>query len=61
MVYGLGGFFRTLGRTALPYIKSQAKPLGQLVLNTGLEVLEDVASGRNVKQALKSRGKKAVK
>ena len=58
---GLGGFLRGIGRATMPFIKSQEKPLGQLALNTGLEVLKDVSSGKSVKQALKSRGKEGVK
>ena len=44
--YGLGGFLRGIGRVALLFVKSQAKALGQLTLNTGLEVLKYVTSGK---------------
>ena len=37
--YGLGGFLRGIWRAVLPFVKSQAKPLGQLASNTGLAVL----------------------
>ena len=43
---GLGDFLRGVGRAVLPFIKSHAKPLGQLALNTGLEVLKDVSAGK---------------
>ena len=59
--YGLGGFLRGLGRKCLPFIQSQAKLLGKLALNTGVNMLKDVASGKSAKQALKSRGKEAAK
>ena len=41
-------------------VKSGAKSLGKIALNTGANVLGDVISGRNFKESLKSRGKEAA-
>jgi uncharacterized protein YidB (DUF937 family) len=53
--YGIGGLFKSLARTIMPMVKSGAKTLGKAALNTGANVLGDVLSGKNVKEAAKSR------
>lgn len=53
--YGLGGLFKSLARAVMPMVKSGAKTLGKIALNTGANVLGDVLSGGNVKEAAKSR------
>ena len=53
--YGLGGLFKSLARTVMPMVKSGAKTLGKIALNTGANVLGDVLSGKNVKEFAKSR------
>ena len=58
--YGLGGLFRSVARAVMPLVKSGAKALGKIALNAGANVLGDVASGHNLKDAIKSRGKEAV-
>ena len=58
--FGLGGLFKSLARAVMPMVKSGAKALGKSALTTGANVLKDVASGKDLKQAIKTRGKEAV-
>ena len=58
--YGLGGLFRSVARAVMPMVKSGAKTLGKIPLNAGANLLGDVASGKNLKEAVKARGKEAV-
>ena len=55
MGYGLGGLFCSVARTVMPLVKSGAKTLGEIALNSGANFLGDVLSGQNVKEAAKSR------
>ena len=48
--YGLGSFFSSLARRALPFLKQGAKALGRAALKTGINVAQDVLAGKNVKQ-----------
>ena len=52
--YGLGGLFRRFGKLAKPMIKSGAKALGKIALISGVNLLGDVLSGKNPKQAAKA-------
>ena len=58
--FGLGGLFRSLARAVMPMVKSGAKTLGKSALNAGANVLMDVSSGKDLKQAIKTRGKEVV-
>lgn len=62
---GLGGMFRSLFRTATPFLKTTAKNVGKRLLNTGLEtgmqIVQDVMNGQPLKAAAKSRTKAAGK
>ena len=58
--FGLGGLFKSLARAVMPMVKSGAKALGKSALTTGANVLKDVASDKDLKQAIKTRGKEAV-
>ena len=58
--YGLGGLFKSLARAAMPMVKSGAKALGKIALNTGANLLGDVVSGKNLKESAKARGKEAA-
>ena len=49
--YGLGSIFKSVARSGMPSLKE----IGKSVLTTGLEVLQDVAKGKNVKTAAKKR------
>jgi hypothetical protein len=53
--FGMGGLFKSLIRAVMPMVKSGAKTLGKIALNTGANVLGDVLSGQNVKKAARSR------
>ena len=58
--YGLGELFRSVARAVMPMVKSGAKALGKIALNAGANLLGDVASGKNLKEAVKTRRKEAV-
>ena len=57
--YGLGGLFRSVARAVMPMVKSGAKALGKIALNAGANLLGDVASGKNLKEAAKARWKRS--
>ena len=57
--YGFGGVFRSLFRMAAPLFKSGAKALGRQMLQSGLDVVNDVSQGENLKMAAKRRLKEA--
>ena len=60
---GLGGMFRSLFRTATPFLKTAARKVGKRLLNagvdTGMQIAKDVIKGQSLKKAAKSRGKAA--
>ena len=49
--YGLGSIFKSFARSVMPSLKE----IGKSTLTTGLEVLQDVAKGENIKSAAKKR------
>ena len=51
--YGLGSIFKSVARSVMPSLKE----IGKSALTTGLEVLQGVAKGENVKTAPKKRKK----
>ena len=53
--YGLGSMFRSLFRSAIPFLKSGAKAVGKAALNTGMGVANDVIAGKDLKTATTSR------
>ena len=53
--HGIGQIFSSLGRVALPFIKSAASYLGRKAVDTGKHILGDVIGGRNFKESLKER------
>ncbi|GBN93476.1 hypothetical protein AVEN_83817-1 [Araneus ventricosus] len=55
--YELGGIFRA----ALPFLVKGGKALGKEVLITGTNVINDVVSGEDIKNAAKRRSKEAGK
>lgn len=59
--YGFGGLFRSFFRSAVPLFKSGAKAVGKQLWETGLNVLNDVSRGDNIKVATKRRLKDAGK
>ena len=54
--YGLGSILKSVARSVLPSLKE----IGKSALTTGLEVLEDVAKGENIKTAAKKRLKENI-
>ena len=58
--FGLGSIFKGLFRWAVPHLKQGAKMLGKKVLQTGVNVAQDVLAGENLKTAVKRQGKKAL-
>ena len=62
---GLGGMFRSLFRTATPFLKTAAKKVGKRLLNTGvdtgMQIAKDVIKGQSLKKAAKARAKTAGK
>ena len=48
-MYGLGSIFKSVARSVNPSLKE----IGKFALTTGLEVLQDVARGKNIKTAAK--------
>ena len=49
--YGHGSIFKSVVRSVMPSLKE----IGKSALTTGLEVLQDVAKGENIKTAAKKR------
>ena len=50
--FGLSSLFRGFYGTALPFAKTGAKLLGTTLLDTGANILKDVAKGRNFRKSL---------
>lgn len=57
--YGLGGLFRSFFRAAVPLFKSGAKAVGKQLFHSGVDLLNDVTKGQDVKTAAKKRLKEA--
>lgn len=55
--FGFGSFLKSVGKIALPLVKT----LGKSVLKTALGVGQDILEGKKVKESLKTRGKGLVK
>ena len=53
--YGLGSIFKSVARSIMPSLKE----IGKSAFTTGLEVLQDVAKGENVKTAAKKHLKES--
>ena len=59
--YGLGNFFKSIARFAIPLVKRGVKAVGKKVLETAMGVGQDMLAGKSAKQAVKIRGRQAVK
>lgn len=57
--YGLGGLFRSFFRAAVPLFKSGAKAVGKQLFHSGVDVLNDMTKGQDLKTAAKRRLKEA--
>ena len=60
MGYGLDGLFCNISKTVMPMVKSGAKALGNIALNSGANFIGDVLTGKNVKEAAKARTREAA-
>ena len=58
--YGLGSIFKGLFRWAMPHLQQGAKVLGRKVLQTGVQVPQDVLEENNVNTALVRRSREAI-
>ena len=50
-IYGIGSIFKSVARSVMPSLKE----IGKSAWTTGLEVLQDVAKGENIKAVAKKR------
>lgn len=57
--YGLGGIFRSLFRAAVPLFQSGAKAVGKQLFHSGVDLLNDISQGQDIKAASKRRIKEA--
>lgn len=57
--YGFGSLFRSFFRAAVPLFKSGAKAVGKQMFQTGLNVLNDVSRGDDLKVAARRHMKEA--
>ena len=58
--YGLGSILRGLFRWAVPHLQQGAKVIGKKALQTGVNVVEDVLDGDNIKTAVHKLTKQAL-
>lgn len=59
--YGIGGWFKKLFRTALPFLRSGAKTVGKEVLRTGTQIANDLLEGKNIQESAELRAKETGK
>ena len=59
--YGIGSFFKSIARFAIPLVKRGAQAIGRRALQAATDVGRDVLAGKSVKQSVKDRGVAAVK
>ncbi|GFS76303.1 uncharacterized protein F54H12.2 [Trichonephila clavipes] len=55
--YGIGGWFKRLFRTALPFLTRGAKSVGKEVSETGTQIANDLLEEQNLEDAAKHRAK----
>jgi len=53
--HGVGGFFRSILRTATPLLKEGAKYIARKSMRTGVGVVEDILEGQDPRSALRKR------
>ena len=59
--HGLGSIFSGLFRSIFPMLKRVAPVIGKKALQTGIEIVSDVAAGQSLKESAKSRVSNALK
>jgi len=52
---GIGNFFGSLFRKALPFLTNASKHIGKVALKTGANVLSDTASGQRFQDSIQNR------
>lgn len=57
--HGIGSVIGRLAKSVMPLIKSGAKAVGKQALTSGMQLAGDMFSGKNLKQAAKTRAKQA--
>ena len=58
--YGIGSFFKSLTRRALPFLKQGVKNLGRAALQTGVNIAGDVLTGNSLKDSARSRARQTA-
>lgn len=58
--YGLGSFFQSLARRALPFLQKGVKTVGRAAINTGMNIAQDVLAGGDLKRSAKARVQQSV-
>ena len=58
--YGLGSFFKSIACVAVPLVKRGVNAIGQKAVETAVNVGHDVLAGKNMKEAVKNKGRQAV-
>ena len=58
--HGIGSIFGGLFRTIFPILKRVAPTIGRQAMETGMQIVKDVAGGQTVKEAAKTRVAKAI-
>lgn len=53
--HGIGSLFRSVGRMALPFLKSIGSYFGRQALNTGVNIGNDMLAGQRFKDAASNR------
>ena len=57
---GIGGVFKSLFRSAVPFLQEGAKIVGKHAMNMGQKVLRDTMAGKDALKSLEMHGKKAA-
>ena len=58
--HGIGSIFGGLFRTIFPILKKVATMIGRQAMETGMQIVKDVAGGQSVKEAAKARVAEAI-
>ena len=59
--HGIGSIFSGLFRSIFPVLKRVAPVIGKKALQTGIDIVSDVAAGQSLKESAKSRVTDALK
>ena len=57
--YGIGNFFKSIARVAIPLVKRGAQAIAHRALGAAVDVGHDMMAGKSFKQAAKARGREA--